>query len=170
MSVRHAVVDTVLGEVTLVASGDAVSGLYFSQHSYRPAMSSLGQEVDPGSDSTLARATIQLNEYFDGERTHFDLKTVTAGNPFQERVWALLNQIPRGATTTYGELAEQLGDKSMAQSVGQAVGHNPISIVVPCHRVVGKGGKLTGYAGGLKRKQFLLELEEPVAVSSAKLF
>jgi methylated-DNA-[protein]-cysteine S-methyltransferase len=100
----------------------------------------------------------------------FDLPLAVDGDEFQRRVWAMLDEIPFGETTTYGELAERLGDKALAQRVGQAVGHNPLSIVVPCHRVVGKDGKLTGYAGGLKRKQFLLDLEEPAAVKSERLF
>lgn len=82
----------------------------------------------------------------------------------------MLTEIPFGTTTTYGELADRLGNKSLAQTVGQAAGHNPISIVIPCHRVVGKDGKLTGYAGGLARKKFLLDLEEPALVKSARLF
>ena len=82
----------------------------------------------------------------------------------------MLREIPFGETTTYGDLAEKLGDKALAQIVGQAVGHNPISIVIPCHRVVGSTGKLTGYAGGLERKQFLLELEEPALAKAEKLF
>ena len=87
---------------------------------------------------------------------------------FQRRVWSLLEEIPYGGTTSYGEIAARLGDT--AQAVGKAVGQNPLSIVVPCHRVVGKNGSLTGYAGGLKRKQFLLDLEEPAEVKSARLF
>ena len=170
MDVRHAIVDTVLGDVTLVASDDAIVGLYFPHHWYRPAQDSLGPKVDVHGDETLETAWVQLQEYLNGDRVSFELKTATHGDPFEERVWAMLNDIPIGATTTYGELAERLGDKTLAQSVGQAVGHNPISIIVPCHRVVGKDGRLTGYAGGLKRKQFLLELEEPALVKSGKLF
>jgi methylated-DNA-[protein]-cysteine S-methyltransferase len=170
MYTRHALIDTELGEVTLVASAESIVGLYFPQHWVQPSAASLGVKVDAHDDAVLAPAWAQLTEYLSGERTTFELKTATHGNPFEERVWALLNEIPVGETTTYGDLAEKLGDKSLAQAVGQAVGHNPISIVVPCHRVVGKNGKLTGYAGGLKRKQFLLELEEPALVKSAKLF
>jgi methylated-DNA-[protein]-cysteine S-methyltransferase len=170
MSVHHAIVDTPLGDVTLVASGDAITGLYFSHHWYRPPQDSIGPRVDVHSDALLERAWRQLIEYLNGDRTEFSVPTVTHGDPFQERVWALLTEIPIGETTTYGEIAESLGDKALAQLVGQAVGHNPISIVIPCHRVVGKDGKLTGYAGGLKRKQFLLELEEPALVKGARLF
>lgn len=170
MYTRHAIVETRLGEVTLVAADDAIAGLYFSHHWYLPLKESLGVQVDVRSDGLLEAAYRQLTEYLNGDRTEFELTTMTNGNPFEERVWALLNEIPIGETTTYGEIAESLGDKSLAQSVGQAVGHNPISIVVPCHRVVGRNGKLTGYAGGLKRKQFLLELEEPALVRGGKLF
>jgi methylated-DNA-[protein]-cysteine S-methyltransferase len=170
MQVRQARVDTSLGEVTIVAAGDAVVGLYFPQHWYRPPAADLGPTVDVENDQVLLPAGRQLAEYLRGERTTFDLTTAATGNPFQKKVWALLDQIPIGETTTYGELAEQLGEKALAQAVGQAVGHNPISIVVPCHRVVGKGGKLTGYAGGLRRKQFLLDLEAPPTVTEAMLF
>jgi methylated-DNA-[protein]-cysteine S-methyltransferase len=85
-------------------------------------------------------------------------------------VWTLLEEIPYGGTTTYGSLAEKLGDRSLAQEVGRAVGHNPLSVIVPCHRVVGKDGKLTGYAGGLRRKRFLLDLEEPSQAKTGRLF
>jgi len=170
MHTRHAVCDTVLGEVTLVAAEDSIVGLYFPQHWVQPSPQSLGEKVDVDDDAVMAAALAQLTEYLNGERKAFVLKTATNGNPFEERVWALLNEIPIGETTTYGDLAERLGDRSLAQAVGQAVGHNPISIVVPCHRVIGKNGKLTGYAGGLERKQFLLDLEEPDLVKSAKLF
>ena len=122
------------------------------------------------ADPLLSEVARQLEEYLAGERTEFDIPTAAHGDAFQERVWALLRQIPFGETTTYGELAERLGDKALARMVGRAVGHNPLSIIVPCHRVVGKNSKLTGYAGGLERKQFLLDLEEPAAVKAAKLF
>ena len=166
MNLRHNVVDTPLGQVTLVATGDAITGLYFRHHWYRPA--DLGARVE--QDPLLAEAAGQVAAYLTGERQGFDLPLATAGNAFQERVWALLTQIPYGATTTYGALAEQLGDKSLAQAVGRAVGHNPISVIVPCHRVVGSTGALTGYAGGLARKQFLLALEEPSPVAAGRLF
>jgi methylated-DNA-[protein]-cysteine S-methyltransferase len=122
------------------------------------------------NDALLRLAAAQLHQYLAGERTSFDLPTATSGDPFQERVWRLLRDIPRGETVTYGELAVQLGDKSLAQSVGQAVGRNPLSVIVPCHRVVGADGRLTGYAGGLKRKQFLLDLEEPALAKAGRLF
>jgi methylated-DNA-[protein]-cysteine S-methyltransferase len=170
MYTRHALVPTLLGEMTLVAADDAIVGLYFAHHWVQPSRASLGLQVNPRDDGVLDIALTQLTEYLTGARAVFELETATQGDPFEERVWALLREIPIGETTTYGDLAERLGDKSLAQAVGQAVGHNPLSIVVPCHRVVGKNGKLTGYAGGLKRKQFLLELEEPALVKGGKLF
>ena len=170
MYTRHALVDTVLGEVTVVASDEAVVGLYFPHHWYLPSEDSLGLRVDVEGDAVLEAVRTQLTEYLAGERHTFDLATATSGNPLQERVWAILREIPYGGTTTYGEIAERLGDKALAQAVGQANGHNPISIIVPCHRVVGKDGRLTGYAGGLRRKQFLLDLEEPASVKASRLF
>lgn len=170
MWTRHAIVGTRLGEITIVAADDAIVGLYFPQHWYLPPEGSIGPEVDADDDALLEMARVQLEDYLDGARTSFEVPIATNGNPFQERVWAMLTNIPFGQTTTYGALAEQLGDKSLAQLVGQAVGHNPISIIIPCHRVVGSTGKLTGYAGGLERKQFLLELEEPELAKAEKLF
>ena len=127
-------------------------------------------ELEANDDAVLEAAAIQLNEYLNAERTSFDLPIMLQGNKFQHQVWAMLQRIPIGETTTYGELAQRLGNKNLAQMVGQAVGHNPLSIIVPCHRVVGKDGKLTGYAGGLARKQFLLELEEAPRVAGSRLF
>jgi methylated-DNA-[protein]-cysteine S-methyltransferase len=118
----------------------------------------------------LAQAQAQLTDFLAGDRTHFDLPTSLRGDDRQQRVWDRLATIPHGATVTYGELAVQLADGSTAQEVGAAVGRNPISIIVPCHRVVGKNGRLTGYAGGLERKKFLLDLEEPAELRAARLF
>jgi methylated-DNA-[protein]-cysteine S-methyltransferase len=170
MDTRHAIVGTRLGEITIAASDDAMIGLYFPQHWYLPPHGSIGPQVDARDDVLLETARVQLEEYLDGTRTSFELSITTDGNLFQERVWAMLREIPFGKTTTYGDLAEKLGDKALAQVVGQAVGHNPVSIIIPCHRVVGSTGKLTGYAGGLERKQFLLELEEPALAKAEKLF
>jgi methylated-DNA-[protein]-cysteine S-methyltransferase len=170
MYTRHTVVDTTLGQVTLVASGEALVGLYFPHHWHPPTDQQLGDRTDVSADPLLAEAATQLAEYLDGTRTSFDLPASTRGGPFEEGVWALLAEIPFGATTTYGELAAQLGDRSLAQAVGRAVGQNPLSIIVPCHRVVGSSGKLTGYAGGLPRKRLLLDLEEPASVKVGTLF
>lgn len=170
MDTRHALVGTPLGDLTVVASQRAVVGLYFPHHRYPPAPDRVGPRVEAADDPLLRDVAAQLAEYLGGERRSFDLPTATRGDAFQERVWAMLREIPYGATTTYGELADRLGNRALAQSVGQAVGHNPLSIIVACHRVVGHDGKLTGFAGGLRRKQFLLELEEPESVKAARLF
>ncbi|MDQ2660545.1 MAG: MGMT family protein, partial [Actinomycetota bacterium] len=103
-------------------------------------------------------------------RTEFDLPTAASGDAFEQAVWAMLREIPFGETTTYGAIADRLGDRTLARRVGYAVGHNPISILVPCHRVVGSDGSLTGYAGGLERKRLLLELEGAAVVSQRRLF
>ena len=170
MNTRHALIDSPLGELTLVADGDALTGVYFRHHWHRPAEETFGRRVDADSDELLAEARAQLTDYLAGDRTEFDLPTRLQGDEAQHRVWKMLVAIPYGDTVTYGELAEALADGTTAQEVGQAVGRNPLSIVVPCHRVVGRNGQLTGYAGGLKRKQFLLELEEPAEVKAARLF
>jgi methylated-DNA-[protein]-cysteine S-methyltransferase len=170
MNTRHAVIDGPLGELTLVAEDDVLTGLYFRSHWYRPAETTFGPRVDAASDKLLAEAQNQLGHYLAGHRHDFDLPAGLRGDDTQRRVWQLLTTIPFGETVTYGELAAVLADGTTAQEVGQAVGRNPLSIVVPCHRVVGKNGQLTGYAGGLKCKQFLLELEEPSEVKAARLF
>jgi methylated-DNA-[protein]-cysteine S-methyltransferase len=170
MTTRHATIESPLGELTLVAAGPALVGLYFPHHWYKPDESTFGREVDAASDPVLGLAAQQLGEYFDGERTQFELVTATQGNAFQERVWALLGDVAYGETTTYGDLAAQLGDRSLAQEVGAAIGRNPLCVIVPCHRVVATSGKLTGYAGGLKRKAALLELEEPAHAKAQRPF
>jgi methylated-DNA-[protein]-cysteine S-methyltransferase len=169
MNTRHAVIDSPLGDLTLVAQDGALTGLYFRHHWYRPTAETLGRRVDAKSDELLAKAQIQLTDYLAGRRHGFNLPTRLNGDETQERVWHLLSTIPYGETITYGELAAAMADGTTAREVGQAVGRNPLSIIVPCHRVVGRNGQLTGYAGGLKRKQFLLELE-PSEVKAARLF
>jgi methylated-DNA-[protein]-cysteine S-methyltransferase len=161
MTTRHAFAATTLGKLLLVADEGALTGVYFPHHWYLPKPDSIGAEVELTADALLTEAATQLEDYFTGHRTTFELPLATRGNAFQERVWAMLREIPYGETTTYGALAVRMGRRSFAQNVGQAVGHNPISVIIPCHRVVGRDGKLTGYAGGLDRKRFLLDLEEP---------
>jgi methylated-DNA-[protein]-cysteine S-methyltransferase len=107
----------------------------------------------------LARAAEELTEYFNGTRHAFDLPLAPEGTPFQQRVWAELRNIPYGQTTTYSTIARRLGDALAVRAVGRANGQNPLAIVVPCHRVIGTGGKLTGFNGGLERKQWLLQME-----------
>jgi methylated-DNA-[protein]-cysteine S-methyltransferase len=160
METRHATIETAeLGELTLVATGPALSGIYYANHSTNPDRSTFGDEVDAAADPVLADAAGQLRAYLRGDRQAFDLPTVARGSAFDQRVWELLRALPFGETTTYGELAETLGDRTLARKVGGAVGRNPLSIVVGCHRVVGSDGDLRGYAGGLDRKRFLLDLE-----------
>jgi methylated-DNA-[protein]-cysteine S-methyltransferase len=118
---------------------------------------------DGPDTAPLAAAARQLAEYFAGQRTEFDLPLEMAGTDFQRRVWAALRQIPYGETVSYGELARGLGKASASRAVGLANGKNPFAVVVPCHRVVGSDGSLTGYGGGLDRKRFLLALEQRVS-------
>lgn len=170
MTARHTVIESPLGELTLVADGHDLRGVYFRHHWHPPTADALGQYVDPVGDELFISTCDQLHEYLAGGRTQFDLSIAFVGDPHQLRVWNLLGDIGYGQTRSYGELAAVLADGTSAYEVGQVVGRNPLSIVVPCHRVVGKGGALTGYAGGLKRKRFLLELEEPAPAVAGKLF
>jgi methylated-DNA-[protein]-cysteine S-methyltransferase len=165
----HTIIHSPIGELTLVANDGVLSGVYFPGHWYPPAPAALGSRCGSGFEQAAA----QLAEYFAGGRTTFELLTATVGDGFQRRVWTLIDQIPYGETTTYGELARELGDPSRARAVGAAVGRNPLSVIVPCHRVIGKDGSLTGYAGGLERKRFLLDLEGALAIAgevSSRLF
>lgn len=155
MTATHTTIDSPIGELTLVARDGVLSGIYFPGHWHMPTSEVFGTCVEGGFEQTRE----QLGEYFTGKRTEFKLATRVVGDEFQQRVWELIDRIPYGQTTTYGEMAGELGDPMRAREVGSAVGRNPLSIVTPCHRVVGKDGKLTGYAGGLERKRFLLELE-----------
>lgn len=170
MATRHAVIDSTLGPLTLVAEDDRLTGLYFRHHWHRPPAEAFGRRADPDDDALLRSAQDQLAAYLAGERRSFDLPTTSRGDAVQLRVWSLLGDIGYGDTMTYGELAAALGDGSTARDVGQAVGRNPLSIVVPCHRVVGKNDTLTGYAGGLARKRFLLDLEASPESRAARLF
>ena len=170
MHTRHCVIDSQLGELTLVADGEALTGVYFPHHWHRPDQVTFGPLVETASDALFSEASVQLTDYLGGDRAGFDLPVNPHGDERQHRVWTMLTTIPYGGTVTYGELAAALADGTTAQEVGQAVGRNPLCIVIPCHRVVGSNGQLTGYAGGLKRKQFLLELEEPADVKAARLF
>jgi methylated-DNA-[protein]-cysteine S-methyltransferase len=166
MPITHATVDSPLGELTLVAEDGRLTGLYFPHHWYRPDPATFGERARAG----FGAAERQLAAYFAGERQDFDLPLDLRGDVFQRRVWELIGAIGYGRTTTYGELARQLGGGTLAKDVGAAVGRNPLCVIVPCHRVVGADGGLTGYAGGLARKRFLLRLEEPAGPDSGKLF
>jgi len=162
----HRIIDSPVGELTLAGDGSALSGVYFAEHVRRPADEHLG----PRDQGSFAAAADQLAEYFAGDRRSFDLALEPRGNAFQQKVWAQLTLIPYGETRTYGQLAAAVGGPGLARAVGAANGQNPLSIIVPCHRVVGSDGKLTGYAGGLERKAFLLDLEAAPADKAARLF
>ena len=150
-----------VGELLITANDAAITGIYFPSRDRVPKNRARWQE-DTGQGSTgavLAQARQQLTEYFAGSRTTFDLPLDPSGTDFQRRVWDALRAIPYGATTSYGVLARRLGDPRATRAVGAANGQNPIPIVVPCHRVVGAKGELTGFGGGLDRKRWLLEHE-----------
>ena len=152
----HWVLATRLGELTVVHEGGVLTGLYFPRHWPRPDRASFGVRADRGSEE-VAR---QLHEYLAGDRSVFDLPIEARGAEFDRRVWDLIMQVPYGQTTTYGDLARRLGAGTDPRDVGAAVGRNPLCILIPCHRVVGSTGSLTGYAGGLHRKRQLLRIEQ----------
>lgn len=145
-----------LGRMTLQADQQGLLGAWFSTHTTQPMH--LG---DYSADCPILNKVIQqLDEYFTGQRTQFELPLAASGTPFQQSVWHALCKIPYGEVWSYQQLAEAMGNPKAVRAVGLANGKNPISIIVPCHRVIGKNGQLTGYAGGLERKAFLLELEQ----------
>lgn len=158
----HVTVDSPLGPLRLVTDGEHLTGVFFTEHRHAPT--DLGAEVAlDNAPEVLRDSASQLGEYFAGGRTSFDLPLAAHGTDFQHRVWAALQRIPYGQTWSYGQLAKELGSPGASRAVGLANGRNPISIVVPCHRVVGASGAITGYGGGVARKQTLLELERRVA-------
>jgi methylated-DNA-[protein]-cysteine S-methyltransferase len=166
----HTVIDSAIGPLTVVAEDDAIVGLYMDLQRHRPEDNKLG-EPDLGGRSLsepLKAAAEQIDAYFAGTLTRFSLPLAPRGSAFQQRVWAALQDIPYGETESYGELARRIGAPGAARAVGLANGRNPIAIVIPCHRVIGSQGKLTGFGGGLDRKKQLLDLE--LAVSGAALF
>jgi methylated-DNA-[protein]-cysteine S-methyltransferase len=170
MSPRHTRIETELGQLMLVADGSFLTGVYFPGHWYPPPSDAIGSFRQAASDDIFGQSADELGEYLAGSRREFTVPVRTSGDAFQESVWRRLIEIPYGERTTYGALAQAIGNPALAQRVGQAVGHNPVSILIPCHRVVGADGSLTGYAGGLHRKAFLLDLEVPAEVSAGRLF
>jgi methylated-DNA-[protein]-cysteine S-methyltransferase len=144
-----------VGDLLLVGDGETLRGLYLAHH---PRVA--GAVDDPHA---FPEAVRQLEEFFAGKRTAFELPLALAGTDFQRRVWDVLLQIPFGETMSYGEVARQAGYPGSARAVGSAIGRNPVAIVVPCHRVIGSDGSLTGYGGGLDRKVSLLDHERAVA-------
>lgn len=158
----HSIAESPIGPITLVCQDGKLTGLYMEVSGHPPQEGTLGERVDPADDDVLVKAASQLEAYFNGELTGFDLPIELDGTGFQRTVWASLQDIPYGDTISYSELARRIGQPSASRAVGLANGRNPISIVVPCHRVVGSNGSLTGYGGGLDRKRFLLSLEQRV--------
>ncbi|WP_323186438.1 methylated-DNA--[protein]-cysteine S-methyltransferase [Streptomyces sp. NBC_00687] len=157
---QHMVIDSPYGPLTLVADDGVLCGLYMVGQRHRPQEETFGER----DDTLFDEVTEQLDAYFAGELKEFTVELRLAGTPFQRSVWDRLRQIPYGETRSYGELAEALGNLGASRAVGLANGKNPIGIIVPCHRVVGASGGLTGYGGGLDRKQRLLDFESGAAL------
>ena len=151
----HTTSESPVSELLLVGDERRLRGLYM-QAGRRPG--AVASEWKSAGEP-FAAARRQLGEYFEGERTAFDLELAPLGTPFQKQVWDALRRISYGRTASYGDIARGIGHPTASRAVGMANGRNPISIVVPCHRVIGTDGKLTGYAGGVERKRFLLQLE-----------
>ena len=146
-----------LGRILLVANGDALCGLYFADQKYFPGIDAAWHQ--DGGRAVLRAARKQVEDYFAASRRHFELPLAPKGTPFQREVWNAIAQVPWGQTSSYAEIAARFGHAGSARAVGAATGRNPLCIIVPCHRIVGSNGSLTGYAGGLERKQKLLALE-----------
>ena len=159
MTLRECWMESPLGRIHLVADDEGLTGIYLEDHARKPSFAA----DDGGGWRLLEAAREQLARWFEGERTDFDLPLRPRGTPFQMDVWRALSSIPFGETRTYAEIARTLGRPAAWRAVGAANARNPISIVVPCHRVVGASGALTGYAGGVDRKRWLLEHERVVA-------
>lgn len=154
-SLRYRTVDSPVGPITLAGNGTTLFHLRMTEQAHEPDRSGW----TPAEPDAFSDAVEQLGAYFAGELTAFDLDLELVGTDFQRRVWSALQTIPYGQTRSYGQIAEQIGSPGASRAVGLANGRNPIGIIVPCHRVIGAGGGLTGYGGGLDRKQTLLSLE-----------
>ncbi|MGV9250008.1 methylated-DNA--[protein]-cysteine S-methyltransferase [Streptomyces sp. NPDC003697] len=157
---QHTVIDSPYGPLTLVADDGALCGLYMVDQRHRPAEETFGER----DERPFAEAAEQLAAYFDGQLREFTLELRLNGTPFQRAVWNELRRIPYGETRSYGRLADALGKPGASRAVGLANGRNPVGIVVPCHRVIGATGSLTGYGGGLDRKRRLLDFERGTAL------
>ena len=147
------------GRMLLVASGEGLSGVYFDHQKYLPQVEGWRRDA---RHAPLRQAKQELSEYFGGERKRFEPALAPEGTPFQLAVWKAISTVGFGKTITYGELARRAGCPGSARAAGAATGRNPIGIIVPCHRIVGSNGSLTGYAGGLDRKRALLALESGI--------
>ncbi|OBG26322.1 methylated-DNA--[protein]-cysteine S-methyltransferase [Mycobacterium sp. E3198] len=163
--ISYRTIESPIGLLTLAGHGRVLTNLRMVDQTYEP------NRADWSPDPRAFEAVVeQLGAYFAGELTDFDLELELRGTAFQRRVWQALLTIPYGQTRSYGEIAEQIGAPGSARAVGWANGHNPIAIVVPCHRVIGASGSLTGYGGGLDRKRTLLQLEKKRAPADLTLF
>jgi methylated-DNA-[protein]-cysteine S-methyltransferase len=161
---QYRVISSPVGPLTLVASVSALVAILWDKD--RPGRVPLGDMRECEDNATLNETERQLKQYFAGERTQFDIPLHFRGTDFQKEVWNALLRIPYGQTRTYGEIAEEIGKPKAVRAVGAANGRNPISIIAPCHRVIGASGALTGFAGGLDRKETLLVLEDARKASS----
>jgi methylated-DNA-[protein]-cysteine S-methyltransferase len=148
--------DTPLGRVLIARTDTGLAGLWFESQKWHPEPFDAPERPD---DPLLREAATQIADYFAGRRTSFELPLDLRGSPFQQSVWQALRDIERGATRSYADIARRIGAPLAARAVGAAIGRNPVSVIVPCHRVLGSSGALTGYAGGLERKRALLALE-----------
>lgn len=155
---RYRMIDSPIGPLTLAGDGDVLTNLRMVDQTYEPDRADWVRD-----DSAFQDAVDQLTAYFAGDLQEFDLDIEMAGTEFQRKVWNALRTIPYGETRSYGEIAEQIGSPNAFRAVGLANGHNPIAVIVPCHRVIGANGSLTGFGGGLERKSALLELERETA-------
>jgi methylated-DNA-[protein]-cysteine S-methyltransferase len=170
ISTRHVIVDSPIGPLTLVRDDNGLTGLYYPGHWTRPDRNSFGPQVASSDDHGFDEAIAQLGQYFAGERRDFDLPLSPRGSDQAQQVWQCIAEIPYGQTASYGELAGKVGAGLSPREIGGFVGANPLSILIPCHRVVGADGKLTGYAGGLDRKRYLLELEKAIPAAPETLW
>jgi len=162
--IRKTRIDSRLGPITLAATDKGLAGLWFDDQKHQPPWQDWTVQDD---DPVLRQATVELREYFDGQRTEFSVPLdLQGGTAFQQSVWQALVHVPYGVCTTYGTLSAALDHPKAVRAVGAAVGRNPLGIIVPCHRVLGADGSLTGYAGGLGRKAALLQLEARTAPRS----
>ena len=149
-----------VGELTIVGSDAGLRAVLWPIE--RKGRVTFAEDITPGAHPVLAAAVAQISDYLSGERSVFDVPLDLVGTEFQVDVWHALSVIPYGETRSYGELASELGKPGAARAVGAATGRNPVSIIIPCHRLVGSSGKLTGFAGGMDAKRWLLEHEQPI--------
>ena len=166
MQLRYRTVESPIGPLTLAGDGSTLMHLRMTEQSHEPDRSGW----TPAGADAFADVVEQLNAYFAGTLTEFDVDLELHGTEFQRKVWAALQTIPYGQTRSYGEIAEQIGSPSASRAVGLANGRNPISIIVPCHRVIGAAGSMTGYGGGIDRKKMLIALERTQAPAEPTLF